>query len=166
MSDRDKAEDQSQKWALFRYMVISAYLALAPPRGQRGATLSQLAAKAWVGPDGEPVHVAAETIRKWIARYQHDGLDGLRNRAHPGRGPQALTPELVDLVCQLKREVPERSLDRLIRIAERMELVEPGSLRRSTVHRVLRAHGLSKRALRIPDTQDLDRFEADYANGL
>jgi transposase InsO family protein len=152
--------------ALARYQVISAYLALDPPRGQCQALLEQLAAKKWIGPDGEPFQVEAETIRKWVARYRGCGLEGLQDKPHPLRGIQALNPTQIALVCQLKREVPERSLDRLIRIAEQMQLVEPKVLRRSTVHRVLQAHGLSKRALRTPDKKDLDRFEADFSNDL
>jgi transposase InsO family protein len=162
----DDSRDPAEAKALARYQVISAYLALEPPRGQRGPLLEQLAGRSWVGADGEVFRVSAETIRKWVARYRDHGLDGLRDKPHPLRGTQALTPEQIELVCTLRREVPERSLDRLIRIAEGMKLVQPGLLRRSTVHRVLRAHGLSARAARTPDKKDLDRFEADFVNDL
>lgn len=162
----DDSRDPAEAKALARYQVISAYLALEPPRGQRRQLLEQLAAKSWVGADGELFEVSAETIRKWVARYRDGGLDGLRDKPHPLRGTQALSPEQIELVCKLRREVPERSLDRLIRIAEGMKLVTPGVLRRSTVHRVLQAHGLSERATRTPDKKDLDRFEADFANDL
>jgi transposase InsO family protein len=77
-----------------------------------------------------------------------------------------LTPQQVQLVCELKREVPERSLDRLITIIEDMKLAPPGTIRRSTLHRVLQAEGLSARRCRLPDKQDLDRFEADAPNDL
>ena len=158
--------DPAEAKALARYQVISAYLALEPPRGQRRQLLEQLAARSWVGADGEIFRASAETIRKWVARYRDGGLSGLRDKPHPLRGIQALTPEQIELVCNLRREVPERSLDRLIRIAESMKLVKAGLLRRSTVHRVLSAHGLSERATRTPDKKDLDRFEADFANDL
>lgn len=39
-------------------------------------------------------------------------------------------------------------------------------MRRSTVHRVLQARGLSARKARVPDTKDLDRFEAEFPNDL
>jgi len=69
-------------------------------------------------------------------------------------------------VCELKEDVPGRSLERIIHIAEKTNLVEQGVLKRSTVHRVLQAKGLSKRHCRTPDKEDLDRFEADYPNDL
>ncbi len=157
--------DPRRALALARYQVISAYLALEPTRGQRGPLRETLAAKRWPGPDGEPMRVSAETIRAWVRRYRREGLAGLVDKPRSGRR-RALTDEQVELVCQLKREVPERSLDRILTIAEDLALVEPGVVHRSTLHRVLQRHGLSARAVRVPDTQDLDRFEAAAPNDL
>lgn len=162
----EERRDPDLDQALCRYEVISAYLALEPVRGQRGPLLQQLAGRSWTGPDGKPVTVSAETIRAWVRRYRRGGLDGLRDVARPRLGTQALTAEQVDLVRRLKQEVPERSLDRIIRIAEDMQLVPAGVLKRSTVHRALKAAGLSQRACRVPEREDLDRFEAECPNDL
>jgi putative transposase len=161
-----KKNDEQPSMALVRYQIISPYLALAPVRGQRQAVLQQLASRTWNGPDGEPLQVAAETIRVWARRYRVGGLAALEDKPRPRRGIGVLSPELVDLACRLKREVPERSLDRLIVILEDMDLVDRGVVRRSTLHRALRQHGLSERKGRIPDAQDLDRFEAIAPNDL
>jgi len=159
-------DDPRQQMALCRYQAISAYVALDPPRGQRRALLEQLAAKTWPGPDGEPMRASAETLRSWVRRYRRDGLDGLRDKPRPRRGVQALSPEQIETVIALKREVPERSLDRLMRIAEQTKLVEPGVLRRSTLHRVLQRAGISGRPASASDRKDLDRFEALCPNDL
>ena len=160
------AKDIGLDKALARYKVISPYLATEPIRGQKRKLLEELAARSWAGPDGEPFQVAAETIRVWVYRYKQHGLAGLRDKERPRQGIQVLTPQQVELVCDLKREVSERSLDRIITIAEGTELVKPGVLRRSTVHRALQTQGLSARKARTPDTKDLDRFEADTPNDL
>ena len=52
----------SDVWALARYQVIAAYVALVPKRGERRALLEQLAARSWQGPDGEMFVVSAETL--------------------------------------------------------------------------------------------------------
>jgi putative transposase len=158
--------DRRRAQALARYMVISAYLALAPPRGQRRAVLEQLAAKIWEDADGQPLHVTAETLRVWVRRYRRGGLAALEDKPRPSRGIVSLTDEQIELACRLKREVPERSLDRLIRIMEEMKRIEPGSVRRSTLHRALQREGLSARQCRVPDRDDLDRFEAATPNDL
>ncbi|MBA2321459.1 MAG: DDE-type integrase/transposase/recombinase [Deltaproteobacteria bacterium] len=159
-------DDRTRDKALVRYQIISPYLALEPCRGQRRATLEKLANKVWTDTDGQPFSVAAETIRAWVRRYRQNGLPGLTDKARPRRGVQCLLPEVIELACQLKREVPERSLDRLLRIMEDTGKVEPGKVRRSTLHRALERAGLSARCARIPDSQDLDRFEAAAANDL
>jgi len=152
--------------ALFRYKVISAYLALEPKRGQRRELREKLAQKEWPGPEGEPVRVTAETIRAWVRRYHQGGFAALHDKVRPKRGTRVIDDEQVALLCGLKREVPARSLDRLIRIAEKTELFPAGLLTRSTVHRVLQEAGLSQRPKAKTTTQDLDRFEADLANDL
>jgi transposase InsO family protein len=152
--------------ALARYMVISAYLAIEPPRGQRRAVLEQLASKVWEDADGQPMQVQAETLRVWLRRYRRGGLDALEDKARTSRGIVALTDEQIELACRLKREVPQRSLDRLIRIMEETKRVEPGVMRRSTLHRALQREGLSARQCRVPDRDDLDRFEAIAPNDL
>ena len=40
----------SDPWALARYQVIAAYIALTPARGQRGPLLRQLSTRSWPGP--------------------------------------------------------------------------------------------------------------------
>jgi transposase InsO family protein len=152
--------------ALFRYQVISAYLALDPPRGKRRQVLEQLAAKTWMLQSGEVLTVKAETIRYWLRIYRVGGFEALKDKPRSDRGIRAIPQDLIDQACKLKLQVPERSIERIIAIMENMQLAPPGLLRRSTLHRALKARGLSKRKLTIPDRKDLDRFEADYANDL
>jgi transposase InsO family protein len=160
-------DDPRMMTALARYQVVSTYLAMAPKRGQQAKLQAELAKREWRLEDGRRLAVTSgETIRRWVRRYQRHGLDGLVDKPREHRGEAVLGPELVELACKLKREVPERSLDRLIAIMEDLALVERGVVRRSTLHRALRAQGLSARQVRVPDSADLDRFEADRPNDL
>ena len=152
--------------AILRFQVISAYLADDPPRGQRGAKRAQLADKTWLLPDGSQRQFTAETIRSWVRRYRDGGLAALEDKPRAQRGTVALTEQQIELFCELKREVPERSLGRLIRIAEEMELVPKGVVRRSTLHRALHQRGLSGRPKPDATVTDLDRWEADFPNEL
>lgn len=162
----DETRDRREEMALLRYQMISPYLAMQPPRGQRRAVLEHLAAKPWRDPDGDMVTVSAETLRAWVRRYRKGGLPALRDKPRPKRGVLALSEDQVDLVLALKKEVPARSLDQLIHIAEEMALIERGVLRRSTVHRVLQAAGISGRPKAKSTRKDLDRFEALAPNDL
>lgn len=166
MSEKNEMQDPRMTRALCRYEVLSRYLALKPRRGLKRKLLEKLAAERYIGPDGEPFSVSAETIRVWARRYRRGGLQGLMDKERPCYGVEALTEEQKDLICSLKKDVPARSLTRIIKIAEETGLVERGALRRSTVHRALKARGLSKRGGKTPDKQDLDRFEAEHPNDL
>jgi len=152
--------------ALVRYQAISAYLADDPPRGRRRATLERLAARTWMLEDGTPVTFAAETLRGYVRRYRAGGLAALEDQPRPQRGVVAMTPEQVEVFCQLKEDVPERSLDRLLLVAADLGLVEAGAVSRSTLHRALQARGLSGRPRSASSTKDLDRFEAAAPNHL
>jgi transposase len=154
----------SDPWALVRYQA-AGYIALVPKRGERRALLEQLAARSWIGPDGEAFTVSAETLRVWARRYRTGGLDALRDATPARPGIQALTEEEIALFCGLKREVSARSLDRLPQIAESMQLIEVGKARRRTVHRALRAEHLSARRPKAASNEDLDRFKAGFPNG-
>lgn len=126
--------------ALLRYQAISAYLSLDPPRGQRAAILQQLAAKTWTLPDGRQVQFAAETLRGWVRRFRQGGLAALEDAPRARPGVKVLTDSQKELLCRLKRDVPSRSLDRIIEIAEEMGKIPPGLL----------SHWCAPRSLRTP----------------
>jgi transposase InsO family protein len=162
MTDQDRI---TQK-ALLRFQIISAYLAADPPRGKRRQMIEHLAAKTWMLESGEVCVVKADTIRYWIRLYRDGGFEALKDKPRSQGTSRAIPQQFIDTACKLKIEVPERTLDRIITIMENMQLAPPGLLRRSTLHRALQARGLSARKLAIPDHQDLDRWQADYANDL
>ena len=53
-----------------------------------------------------------------------------------------------------------------LEIAAETELLPPGLLSRGTLHRLLRAHGLSARPKSAGTTKDLDRFEVSSPNDI
>ncbi len=159
-------DDPELAVALMRYELIARYLAVDPPRGSKRKVLKRIAAGSYTDPNGQPLRVKADTLRVWIRRYKKHGLKGLMDKPRSKRGVGVLDDEQRQLVCELKRDVPERSLERIIAIAEEMKLVAPGVLKRSTVHRVLQGEGISALKGKVPDAQDLDRFEAAYPNDL
>ncbi len=109
---------------------------------------------------------APETLRGWVLAYRRDGLDGLEDTSRGDIGVHVLTSEQIELLCALKRQVPAHSIERVIQIAEELDKVPKGLLKRSTVRQVLFARGLSKRPKGKAATDDLDRFEAAWPNDL
>ena len=131
--------------ALLRYQIISAYLAMDPPRGQRGALLRDLASRTWMLPDGRELRFAAETLRGWIRAFRRDGLPALEDAPRPTPGVQVLDAD-VQALCALRRHargmditelhsatsppwgVLEAAGKRLREIADRTDNFDPDSL--------------------------------------
>ena len=159
------SEETKQEKALFRFQVIGPLLALDLPRGKRRVTLQELAGKTWTLQNGESLKVTQESIRRWLRLYREGGFEALKDRPHPSQGGR-LSEEVIAAACRLKREVPERTLDRLIAILEETGEAPPGLIARSTLHRALQGKGLSRRAVTAGTKKDLARWQADYANDL
>ena len=110
--------------------------------------------------------MAAETIRVWVRRYRGGGLAALADKPRLCRGVGVLTGPQQQLLIALKQEVPERSLDRMLKIVARMELLDGDVPSRSTLHRVLQGAGVSGRPPPPHSDTDLDRFEASFPGEL
>ena len=99
--------------------------ALLVERVRKGQPISQVA-----GAFG----ITAKTVRKWVARFQAEGSDGLQDRScRPGRRPRATARELKVAVVALRRH-------RLTLEAIAQQL----GLSRSTVARICAQAGLSR----------------------
>ena len=158
--------DPRMATALARYQLVSAFLADDHPHGRHALRRAEICSRAWPGADGESMNVTPETLRKWVRCYKTRGFPGLFDKERPRTGVRALPETVRKRAVELKQAVPERSIERIIAILEDEGLVEIGVVARSTVHRVLRAAGVSARGAVTADRHDLDRFEANAPNDL
>ena len=94
--------------------------------------------------------ISRATVYKWLRRYAAEGFAGLADRtSRPHRLPQALDPERVAAICQLRRERawgPHR-IGYALGVA------------RSTVYAVLRRAGLHRLAWLHRSTREVIRYE-------
>lgn len=157
--------DLRESKAMFRYGVISPLFALDIPRGKRGELYRTLAERERLAPDGSVIKVSVDAIRLWFRLYMREGFEGLMDAPRPQRGSE-LPQELIDIAMSLKKEVPSRSINKIIHIMEEMGMAPKGTLRRSTLHRCLQKAGLSARKLKLADKKDLARWRKDHANDL
>ena len=110
--------DEELAMAMHRYEVISAYLVSELPRGRRAAFLKKLADRYWPRPDGVLVQYSPETLRKWVRRHRQGGLHALRDAPKERPGCRVLSELVIKEACRLKKEVPERSVRKIIHIME------------------------------------------------
>lgn len=92
------------------------------------------------------------TLKRYLNAYQASGFHGLRPRARSSFNSETQPEnfsELVSEAIQLRREVPSRSVDKIITILELEGKVKPGVLKRSTLQRHLYKAGYGAEHLEI-----------------
>lgn len=165
MSERN--DKHREAVALFRYGLIADLKDV--PRGSKGLgkLLAEKASKSYCIPGSTRTHVDAETVRHWLRAYRNGGFEALKPKARKDAGASHALPEdVADLLCELKEDKPELSVQLLIR-----ELREAGKLppqlpvAPSTVHRLLSRKGLMRKKGN-GEGQDRRRFSFERANDL
>jgi transposase InsO family protein len=105
--------------------------------------------------------VSRQTLHTWLTRYRALGLAGLMDRSHrPDSCPHQASAEIETRVCELRREHPRwgprRIAHELVLSAPDSSMMVPG---KSTVHRILRRHGLIEPGRRRGKRRQYRRWE-------
>jgi putative transposase len=159
-------EKTRQEVALFRIAVLGPLVGARLEHGDVVAYCREAAARPWEWPGGELVELSARTIEDWHYRYQAGGFAALLPKQRSDFKKSKAIPEpLGELILRLKQEKPRRSVRRIIRILERARKIERGTLTKSSVHRLLKAHGTSRRPSRGPGAERRS-FLHEYAGDL
>jgi transposase InsO family protein len=97
-----------------------------------GLTVSEVA---------EKIGVSRQSLYRWMARYERDGLDGLAERSHrPNRCPHQMAAEVEARILELRRLHPAWGPIRLQHMLARETGTEPPS--HMAIYRALTRHGL------------------------
>ena len=135
MKNKEIVNWQDRK-ASERFAVIAPLLADDLDPAKRSQLRSQIA---------ETNNISERTLYRLEAAWRRDGYAGLRPVNRQMRRSQKLPEnfdEIVGQAIQLKKEVPSRSVARIILILEMEGWVSPGVLRRSTLQRYLYKAGM------------------------
>lgn len=151
-------DDRHRDVALFRYSLIREAADPALSKAERGALVRALAARDHIGPGGERVRVARNTLDRWIRAWRAGGYEALVP-ATRAAGPT--TPAAVlDLAVKLKREAPGRTA---AQVAEVISAAQGWAPSERTIQRLFARLGLNTRPDGTP-LQAFGRFEAAAAN--
>lgn len=147
-------EDRRQQEALWRYSVLGPLVSAKLEHGDVRRLCEEAADKQYTKPGGQVLTVSPRTIEGWYYAYKSDGLAGLKPKGRKDAGrSRAISAKLARKILALKTEKRRRSIRRIIKMLVRNGDVDEGTLHKSTVHRLLKAHGLSGRPRRVPKTE-------------
>jgi putative transposase len=153
--------------ALFRLTVLGPLASREHlPRGELKRILADLASRTYNIPGTRRCYLSEKTIESWYYTWKKDGIDGLMPQQRNDKGCCKLSDALQDMILTAKRENLKRSLDEIIRLLETEGTVARGEVSRSTVHRLLKHHDLSRPS--GSDSQPIERrsFEARHASDV
>lgn len=149
--------------SLWRYGIIGPLISMHLEHGELAAMLRELSDKSYETPDGRRVKLSASTLESWLYRYRKFGLKGLEPEGRKDRGKsRTISEETAALIIAMKQENMARSVRSIIRALERAKQVRRLELKKSNVHRLLQAHGISKRIV-SPEIREMRAFRHPFA---
>lgn len=153
--------------ALFRFSVLGPLVSRAQlARGELKALLKELASREYAIPGTRRRSLSEKTIEAWYYAWRRGGIQALEPKARRDKGQSKLPAELQQALLRAKRETPRRSIDQLIELMEYSGRVAQGRLPRSSVHRLLQRHGLSRPLGASSLPEEHRRFEAAFAGEI
>jgi putative transposase len=152
--------DRDRDIGLFRYSLIREPADPTLSKAERGALVRALAAMEHVAPDGRRIRVGRSTLDDWIRAWRAGGFDALVPQ--PRRVEPKTDPEVLAMAERLKREVPGRSAEQVVRIMAEAGVASP-SVR--TIQRHFVRVGLKARPDGSPP-RAYGRFQAEAPNEL
>lgn len=137
-------DDDRIKEALFRHAILGDLLSRNLRRGELCPSLAELSEKTFEDCFGRPRRMARKTLEEWFYKHRHGGFEALKPEPRSDQGhSRRLTPELQQLICDLKREDPGRSAPLILRELELAGRIRHDQVAVSALQRVLKRQGLS-----------------------
>ena len=146
--------------ALTRLITVSPLLHSGLSRRRWYKLAQQIAQKGWEHPVRGAQKLSVRTLYRWVTMWRNDQLDGLRPRYRSDKNTlRAMTDEWLEQAKSLKKELPYRSVKRVIELLELRGIVSEGTIAPSTLHRHLKRAGLTGKKVPLV-AERYGRFEA------
>ena len=153
--------------ALFRLSVLGPLISRERlERGELQQILRELATHEYSIPGTRRRHLGEKTIQAWYYAWRQQGIDGLTPKPRVDRGQSKLAPATQAAILAAKRENPRRSIRQIRRLLEAAGTVAHGTLSRSTIHRLLQQHGLSRLIGSASEPEEKRSFVAASAGAI
>lgn len=151
--------------ATFRFGLIAQVVQRQLQPGERYALLREIAKQRYTIPFSERSTVSIRSLERYIQVYEAEGFEGLKPQVREKKGSlQNQDPEILDRAIELRKELPSRSVEQVIRILELEEKVPVGILKPRTLSRYFQEKGWSKKELYRVVKKEFRHFEHDTPN--
>ena len=153
--------------ALFRLTVLGPLVSRERlERGELKRLIRELAARDYDIPGSRHSRLSEKTIEAWYYGWRRGELEALTPQPRADRGCSKLDPEVQAAILHAKRENPRRSINQIRRLLEHSGQVAKGELSRSSIHRLLKSHGLSRMSGSSSEPQERRAYVAEHAGDI
>jgi transposase InsO family protein len=169
VDDPLKPKDHAEAVALFRSQVVGALCRRDLDRGELRAGLCALSQQRFRLPGRATTRTfSIPTLERWYYAYRKGGLLALRPRPRGDRGrAQDLSPELRELLCDIRREHPSASVPLIVRTLVLDGRMVQDAVSAATVRRLFAERGLDRVPLRDgAGAHTRLRWQAERPNAL
>lgn len=151
--------------AAFRFGLIAQVVQRQLQPGERYALLKDIAKQRYTIPGSEKTTISIRSLERYLQAYEQGGFEALKPQTREKKGSmQAQDPAILQRAIELRKELPSRSVEQIIRILELEGYVPIGVLKPRTLSRYLLEQGWSKRDLSQVIKKEFRHFEHDSPN--
>lgn len=151
--------------AAFRFGLIAPIVQRQLQPGERYALLREIAGQRYIIPGSERTMVSIRSLERYLQAYEQKGFEGLKPHVRERRGRlRNQDPEVLKRAIDLRKELPSRSVEQVIRILELEERVPVGTIKPRTLSRYFQEMGWSKRDIHRTVQKEFRHFEHDLPN--
>lgn len=163
--EKEMNETIRNEIAAFRFGLIAPIVQRQLQPGERYALLKEIAKQRYIIPGSEKNTVSVRSLERYLQAYERDGFEGLKPQIREKRGSlRNQDPEVLERAIELRKELPSRSVEQVIRILELEGKVSVGVLKPRTVSRYFQEMGWSKKDIYRAVKKEFRHFEHDTPN--
>jgi transposase InsO family protein len=152
--------------ALFRLSVLGPLVSRERlQRGELQQLIRELAQREYAIPDSNRTRLGEKTIEAWYYAWKRGGIDGLVPQSRTDRGLSKLSPDIQQSILDSKRNNPRRSIRQIQQLLEQSGVAK-SVLSRSSIHRLLHIHNLSRMTGSASLLEEKRSFNAEFAGSI
>lgn len=151
--------------AAFRFGLIAQVVQRKLQPGERYALLREIAKQRYTIPGSEKTTISIRSLERYLQAYEQGGFEALKPQVREKKGSlRKQDPEVLERAIELRKELPSRSVEQIIRILELEGKVPVGFLKPRTLSRYFQEQGLSKRDFHQAVKKEFRHFEHEAPN--
>lgn len=158
-------ENQRNEIAAFRFGVIAQVVQRKLQPGERYALLKEIAKQRYTIPGSEKTTISIRSLERYLQAHERGGFEALKPQVREKKGSlQKQDSNVLERAIELRKELPSRSVEQVIRILELEGHAPIGYIKPRTLSRYFQEQGCSKRDLHRAVKKELRHFEHEAPN--